>query len=96
MSGHLTHASASWRLPTAAGQLLIVCLGVWLQAATLAQEETRREPRVRPMPASDVQEVNIKRIEQRLDEILKAQESILATYDELLEALRIVKVRVSR
>jgi len=42
------------------------------------------------------QKVNVKRLEEKLDEILTVQESTLSRFDQIMEDLRIVKIRVSR
>lgn len=60
--------------------LLVLGLGVWASAATVSTTET----------------INLKRIEDKVDEILKVQENLLTQFDAVMEELRIVKVRVSR
>lgn len=42
------------------------------------------------------EDVILRRLEEQMDEILQVQETILARYEEILEGLRIAKVRVSR
>jgi len=42
------------------------------------------------------EEAKVKRINKQLDEILAVQETILKRYDELMEELRIIKVRASQ
>jgi len=41
-------------------------------------------------------EAKLKRINKQLDEILEVQATILKRYDELMEELRVVKVRASQ
>lgn len=51
-------------------------------------------PRARsPRVAGTDEEAKVKRINKQLDEILEVQAAILKRYDELMEELRIVKIR---
>jgi hypothetical protein len=66
------------------------CVGLlgW-QVVAYAQRRATQLP-----PAE--QERQAKRINAQLDEILAIQETILKRYDELMEVLRIIKVRASQ
>lgn len=43
-----------------------------------------------------VADLKLKRLDTKLDELLAVQDSTLARFEEIMEELRIVKVRVSR
>ena len=73
--------------------------GRQLFAANKANDVYEGGQSAQPKPAaasSEKSDADLKRIEEKLDEILKVQETILAQYDDIMENLRIAKVRASR
>ena len=75
-----------WRSLAAIG-----CLGL------LGLDNGTRVPRAHPSRVTVAnEEAKVKRINQQLDEILAVQEAILKRYDELMEELRIVKIRATQ
>jgi len=79
--------------------LLLGMAVVGLVAGLSAAGDTAAETQTRS-PEAGISESEltamVKRLEVQVDEILQVQQAILASYDELMEELRIVKVRVSR
>ncbi len=97
--------SAQWsrtlirRSPLVAGLLIVLALGARLYAANQANDVYEGGQAAQPKTAtasSEKSDTDLKRIEEKLDEILQAQETILAQYDDIMERLQIAKVRVSR
>lgn len=75
----------SWQYLGAIGCIGLLGLQVWVYA----------EPR--PSRATNTnEEMEAKRIDKQLDEILAVQETILKRYDELMEELQIIKIRATR
>ncbi len=87
-----------WVWPLAMG-LAVSMTGRPLFAANKANDVYEGGQSAQPKTAtasSEKSDADLKRIEEKLDEILKVQETILAQYDDIIENLRIAKVRVSR
>lgn len=83
------------------GLILSVGCAVWLQSTAESQDETTgastpRLPHASATVEDSEQKVNLNRLEEQLDEILKVQSDLLGQFDALMEDLRIAKVRVSR
>ena len=83
----------------------LVTTGLWRCLAAigclcvLGVDNPARAPRGRSRPDSGVgseEEAKLKRLNKQLDDILEVQAAILKRYDELMEDLRIVKVRASQ
>lgn len=75
-----------WVLGASAAALLLGGFGVWVDAETASRRAaTEAEGKL-----------NAKQIEEKLDEILAVQANVLREFDEVMEDLRIIKVRVSR
>ena len=71
-------------------------LQVWVHAEPQSQDGSTGAPRPRPIRVTnDDAEAKAKRIDKQLDEILAVQEAILKRYDELMEELRIIKIRAT-
>ena len=78
--------------------LILVSAGVWLQANTLAEGQTRSSRR--SAAASEGAEetstqAETKKLDAKLDQILQNQEQIFQRLDEVMEELKIVKVRAT-
>ena len=88
----------TWWGSVAAGFLLVLGLTARLFAANKANDvyEGGQSAQPKTAAASEKSDADLKRIEEKLDEILQVQDAILIQYDEILESLRIAKVRVSR
>ncbi len=89
----------TWWGSVAAGFLLVLGLTARLFAANKANDVYEGGQSAQPKTAtasSEKSDADLKRIEEKLDEILKVQETILTQYDDIMENLRIAKVRVSR
>ena len=78
----------NWLLGASAAVLLLGGAGMWVDAETgsksvgaTSEAETK---------------LNAKQIEEKLDEILVVQANVLREFDNVMEDLRIIKVRVSR
>ena len=79
-----------WRngvLGASAAALLLGMAGVWVDAETGSKSATTPEAETK---------LNAKQIEEKLDEILAVQANVLREFDNVMEDLRIIKVRVSR
>jgi len=87
-------AAFPWQLPALAVALLLTSMMVSAPPVT-GEGEGSAPPNQASVSESD-QKVNVKRLEEKLDEILTVQESTLARFEDIMEELRIVKVRVSR
>ena len=73
---------------------LALAAGAWMMAQTQAAEQ----PQSRRSKASDSAPTSSRtdgKIESKLDEILANQEKILKRFDDVMEELRIVKVRAT-
>ncbi len=89
----------SWRTVSVIGLLMFLGLGSRLFAASQANDVYEGSQAAQPKSAkapAEKSDADLKRIEEKLDEILKVQETILTQYDDIMENLRIAKVRVSR
>ena len=76
-----------WRQVAGCVGIGLVSMAAWGAAATAPKGEG---------PSAEEYEAQMKRIEKTLDEILEVQAGILARYEELMQELQIVKIRVSR
>lgn len=89
----------TWWESIAVGCLLVLGLTAQLFAANQANDVYEGGQAAQPKRANaptEKSDADLKRIEEKLDEILQVQETILAQYDAIMESLRIAKVRVSR
>jgi hypothetical protein len=84
--------TTTWRLTVAVGLALALGIGAWINTSTLAKEEgTGSSSRSsRASKASDGGKT-----EEKLNEILENQQKILKRLDEVMEELKIVKIRAS-
>jgi hypothetical protein len=81
------------------GLALIVSVGVLSHADVPAEGQSRATPRGSATSAGSAEakadEVDAKKLEAKLDQILQSQERIFQRLDEVMEELRIVKVRAT-
>ena len=75
-------------LSTGAAVLVLGGLGLWTYAETGSKSAAAT-------PEAETK-LNAKQIEEKLDEILAVQANVLREFDDVMEDLRIIKVRVSR
>jgi len=94
MRDRLRGAAISWQLPALAVALLLTSMMV--SATIVVGEGEGGETPSQASASENDQKVNVKRLEEKLDEILTVQESTLSRFDQIMEDLRIVKIRVSR
>ena len=76
-----------WLLGAGAAVLIVAGLGLWADAETGSKSAATPEAETK---------LNAKQIEEKLDEILVVQANVLREFDNVMEDLRIIKVRVSR
>ena len=78
----------NWVPGVGAAALLLSMAGGWVDAETTSKS-------VGATPEAETK-LNAKQIEEKLDEILAVQANVLREFDNVMEDLRIIKVRVSR
>jgi len=76
------------------GLALVLVMGAWLAADALAVERSSRTSRTSTQATSGSGSESAK-IAAKLDQILANQETILKRFDDVMEELRIVKVRAT-
>ena len=83
---------AGWAL----GLALAFGIGLWSQTGAQAEAPSRssRPPRV-PSAGETGGEVDTKKLDAKLDQILANQEKLFQRLDEVMEELKIVKVRAT-
>ena len=71
-------------------------LSLWSWTMTsMAKEAARAASSKNTATESDVNSKDLARIEEKLDQVLANQQTILQKFDEVMEELRIVKVRAT-
>ncbi len=80
---------------TAAGWFALgAALGLSLSSGSFAEDAPDRASRGdRPLSAAPSKETSSKTTDEKLDQLLATQQSILRQFDAVLEELRIVKIR---
>lgn len=91
----MKHMRGGWRV--ALGVLALMVVVFWHdQSALGADGGTRGTSRARKSSTSaEADETDMKRLEKKLAEVLANQQTILQKFDEIMEELRIIKVRAS-
>ena len=86
------HRRVSWPL----GLTLAFGIGLWSQTGAQAEAPSRSSRPPRPPSAGKAGgDVDAKKLDAKLDQILANQEKILQRFDEVMEELRIVKIRAT-
>ena len=94
--GDRSRRRTAWWQPL--GLALVVSLGMWIQADTPAEGQPRSSRRSAGASGSGedaITHADTKKLEAKLDQILQNQERIFQRLDEVMEELRIVKVRAT-
>ena len=73
--------------------LFIFGLGLWVKSETQAAEPGRSSRSSRPPSSGDGTGEDV--VARKLDQVLATQETILQRLDEVMEELRIVKIRAT-
>lgn len=80
------------------GLALLLGIGLWIQMGTAAEgqsQSTRRSSATSAEGAEAKAEVDTKKLEAKLDRILDNQERMFQRFDEVMEELKIVKIRAT-
>ena len=101
MDSHRRRCPEKWVLLLVVGAS--IALGLWSHAAASDVEDSSRSSRpprssakaTGTKPSPDDQRAELVRLDEKLDRVLTNQERILKKFDEVLEELRIVKVRAT-
>ena len=75
---------------------LVVSVGVWRAFAVSDETETTDSSTTTDSsPGAGTSQVDARKLEAQLDQVLASQEQVLQRFDGILEELRIIKVRSS-
>ena len=94
MSRHVNRSIGNRRLqlwPLVGALALVVSVGVWRAFAVSDETETTKDSST----GASTSEVDERKLNVQLDEVLASQEQVLQRFDGILEELRIIKVRSS-
>ena len=92
MAQRASRRAAGWQ---PLGLALVVSLGTWLQTGTPAEGQSRSSRRPARGAEETSEKVDTAKLEAKLDQILENQDQILKRFDDVMEELRIVKVRAT-
>lgn len=92
-----TRTAHRMRIATSIGLLVasILGLGLWVKAETQAAESSGRSSRASRSTTSSVDGTGEDAVARKLDQVLANQETIFRRLDEVMEELRIVKIRAT-
>ena len=91
-----TRTAHRMRITTSIGVLVVIILGLglWVKAETQAAESSGRSSRA-SRSTSSVDGTGEDAVARKLDQVLANQETIFRRLDEVMEELRIVKIRAT-
>ena len=84
---------AAWWQPL--GLALVVSIGVWLKTTAPAEGQARSSRRSAGDGGETSAQADTATLEAKLDQILQNQEQIFQRFDQVMEELRIVKIRAT-
>ena len=91
--GDRSRRRAAW--PPPLGLALVLGLGIWLQAGTPAEGQLRTSRRSAGGGEETSEKADSKKLEAKLDQILENQERIFQRLDDVMEELKVVKIRAT-
>ena len=92
---HRTRAIAIGLLGSLA-LLLVLCSGFWFGVSAQGEEEQKTKTSSRPRGSATTETGKLdSKLEAKLNQILENQQKIFQRFDEVMEELRIVKIRAT-